>query len=314
MRIGHLYILWVVFLVLGCFSLNAQKEYVNWYFGNQAAVNFATGGPVNVTGSAMTMVDCPASISDSAGNLLFYSDATQVWDRTNNVMPNGAGLIGDLSGGQPANIVRVPCHPNLYYLFTNAAYGGSSGLRYSQIDMTLNGGLGDVVSSVKNIVLIPSASEQVLLTKDANGHDAWLIARPSNSGSFNVYHITSAGINTTPVVSTIGAYRGTGDDATGQITIDSTGTHIAMAHYTADAFELYNFDNATGVISNVLTFPNNTKAWGLEFSADGTKLYLCGWTTQYVSQFDLTNYTQMAISGSMVNMGNVQNIHCCVPG
>ena len=293
-------------LLSSYFLSYSQKEYFKWYFGNQAAMDFVPGAPVNITTSAMVMTDCSASISDSLGNLLFYSNANQIWNRNNQVMPNGSGINGNISGGQPAVIVRKPGSSNFYYLFTNDGFGGPDGLRYTLVDMNLNGGLGDVVTSQKNILLIASASEQVIAAKDANGHDAWLIAHPFNSGAFNVYHITSAGINTTPVVTTIGAYRGGAQDAaTGQITIDSTYHRIAMAHYLANAFELYDFNNSTGVISNLLTFTGYTLPWGIEFSPDGSKLYMAGWTTQYVDQFDLSTYTQAAINASVVTLGNV---------
>jgi len=295
---------WVI-LLIGFATCFAQKEYYKWYFGNQAAMDFVPGSPVNITTSAMTVVDCGASISDSVGNLLFYSNAQQVWDRTNQVMPNGNGIIGNTSGGQPAVVVRQPGSSNLYYLFTNDGFGGPDGFRYDVIDMNLNGGLGDIVAGQKNVLLIANATEQVIAAKDANGHDAWIIAHPLNTGSFYAYHITSAGINTTPVVSTIGATRGAGDDATGQITIDSTYHHIAMAHYYVNEFELYDFDNSTGILSNLLTFSNYSKPWGIEFSPDGSKLYEAGWTTQYVNQFDLSTYTVAAINASVVNLGNV---------
>ena len=269
-------------------------------------MDFVPGAPVNITTSAMTVVDCPATISDSVGNLLFYSNAQEIWDRTNQVMPNGNGIIGATSGGQPGVVIRQPGSSNLYYLFTNDGYGGPDGLRYDLIDMNLHGGLGDVVAGQKNVLLIASASEQVLAAKDANGHDAWIITHPFNSGTFNVYHITAAGINTTPVVSTVGANRGgASDDATGQITIDTGYRRIAMAHYYTGEFELYDFDNSTGIVSNVLTFSSSSKPWGIEISPDGSKLYVCGWTTQYVKQYDLSNYTQAAIDASVVNLGNV---------
>jgi hypothetical protein len=55
-----------------CFS---QGEWNNWYFGNHAAMTFNFGNPVAVLGSAMLENESVSSttVSDSLGNLLFYS-------------------------------------------------------------------------------------------------------------------------------------------------------------------------------------------------------------------------------------------------
>ena len=48
-----------------------QQEQWNWYFGTNAALNFSSGSPVAVAGSAINTTEGCATISDSAGNLLF---------------------------------------------------------------------------------------------------------------------------------------------------------------------------------------------------------------------------------------------------
>ncbi|MDB5283725.1 MAG: Protein of unknown function precursor [Bacteroidota bacterium] len=297
------------FLIFTIISSSAfcQLEYSKWYFGNQAAIDFVPTAPVPLANSAMYATDCPASISDSLGNLLFYSNGQQAWNRNHVIMPNGNGLLGHTSGGQAATIIRKPGSSNLYYLFTMTGFANSDGFRYNLVDMTLNGGLGDIVTGQKNIRLATPTCEAVVPAKDSNGRDAWIIVHPYNTSHFYSYHITSAGIDTTPVISTVGMYRGGSDpdNATGQITIDAAFHHIAYASYLGGSFELFDFNNATGVLSNAMTFTGQVKPWGIEISPDGSKLYLAGWTTQYVSQFDLSTYTQPAIAASVVNVGNV---------
>ncbi len=101
------------------------------------------------------------------------------------------------------------------------AFAGGNGLRYDLIDMNLNGGLGDIVSGQKNVVLLNPASEQIVPVVAANGNDIWIVTHPWNSSSFNVYPITCSGLSNIPLVSTIGSYRGGSntDAATGSITI-----------------------------------------------------------------------------------------------
>lgn len=289
-------------------NLIGQKEYATWYFGNKAGIDFNSGTATAITNSGMTALDNPACVSDSAGNILFYCDGTQLYDRTHTVTTNGSGLLGHVSGGHAATIVRRPGTYNLFYLFTMDAYAMSNGLRYSIVDLNLNAGLGDVVSSQKNIPLLTPASEQIVPVVHANGRDVWIITHPWNSPEFRSYLLTCNGLDTTnPVISTVGVPRtGIGDNALGEITVSPDNRHIATACYGGSYFELFDFDNATGKLSNALQLPNYTNAWGIEYSANGTKLYLTGWyLQQYVYQFDLSNYTAAAIAASQVNLGTV---------
>lgn len=292
-----------------CISLvsKAQLEYSKWYFGSNAGIDFASGTPTVLANSAMDALDNPASIADSAGNLLFYCDGTQVWNRNHQLMPNGSGLLGHLSGGHAATAVRKPGSSNLYYLFTMTAFAWPDGLRYSVIDMNLDGGLGDIVSGQKNTVLMAPASEQIIPVPHANGTDIWLITHEWNSSSFDTYLITCQGIQTTPVVSTVGQLRdGVGDNALGQINVSPDYRRVATACYGNSYFELFDFDNNTGILSNPILISNYPAAWGIEFSPDASKLYLTGWYQQdYLYQFDLSNYTQTAISGSAQLIGSI---------
>ncbi len=106
-----IFVAFAVLLIIN--SSFAQKEYYKWYFGNQAAMDFVSGAPVNITGSNMVATDNPATVSDATGNLLFYSNGLKVWNKNNMVMPNGNGLLGNLSGGYSATVVRQPGSSNL---------------------------------------------------------------------------------------------------------------------------------------------------------------------------------------------------------
>jgi len=58
-------------------SLSAQHEFDNWYFGTNAGVSFVSGIPVNLSGGQISTNEGCSSISDGAGNLLFYTRITQ---------------------------------------------------------------------------------------------------------------------------------------------------------------------------------------------------------------------------------------------
>src|SRR5688500_3859954 len=98
----------------------AQKERNIWYFGDHAGLDFNGGTPVALTNSSMHTLDNSATASDyNTGDLLFYSNGVSVWNKDHAVMPNGSGLLGDVSGGNSAFIVKQPESTSLYYLFTN---------------------------------------------------------------------------------------------------------------------------------------------------------------------------------------------------
>ena len=97
--------------------VNAQKQGNNWLFGYNAGVSWNTGVPVSFTGGQTVCDEGVGSISDAAGNLLFYTDGSTIWDKTNTPMPNGSGLLGNTSTSQDGMIVPYPGSPNLYYVF-----------------------------------------------------------------------------------------------------------------------------------------------------------------------------------------------------
>jgi len=112
----HSYI--ILFIVL-TFSLNAQKQSYNWYFGKNAGITFSPGSIARAVtdGSLVSEAGCSA-ISDSLGNILFYSNGNMVWDKSHNVMSNGTGLAGTHDAAQSSIIIAHPFNRNIYYLFT----------------------------------------------------------------------------------------------------------------------------------------------------------------------------------------------------
>lgn len=87
----------VIFLFLHA-TLYAQIENSHWCFGWNAHVIF-NSTPPNVGTAAITLghpgdSDQGASVSNAAGQLLFYTDGINVWDNTHTLMPNGSNLYG----------------------------------------------------------------------------------------------------------------------------------------------------------------------------------------------------------------------------
>src|ERR1043166_2729838 len=175
-----------------CFSislgLNSQKQTNIWYFGIYAGLDFNSGSPVVLTNGVLNTTEGCAAISGTNGALLFYTDGVSVWNNTHSVMPNGTGLQGDVSTTQSALIVKKPGNESLYYIFTLPSEGTGS-FCYSTVDMTLDGGKGDVTA--KNTVLLGNVTEKMSAAHHCNGTDIWVTVHELNSKSFYSYSVTA---------------------------------------------------------------------------------------------------------------------------
>jgi hypothetical protein len=265
-------------------SVNAQNAANHWIFGRGAKVRF-TPGPTATVVPTINTGEGSSSISDSNGNLLFYTDGIKVWDKNNNQMPNGFGLKGSPSSTHSALI--VPCSCNKYFIFTTSAAEPpnryADGLQYSVVDMNANSSLGDVVTT--NVQLLPNASEKVAGVSDGSG-GFWVVGHRMGSNQFFSYHIvTSSDCKLNPQAATISAVGatflgGTADFGQGQMKISPDGKLLALAGLTYGAgsfLELFQFNTTTGVISNLgigtARDTSNDGFYGVEFSPDSQTLY-----------------------------------------
>ena len=287
------------FLILFTLNTYAQKEGNIWYFGNNAGIDFNSGTPIALTDGQMNTMEGCASICDSLGNLLFYTDGLTVWDRTHNIMPNGIGLMGHNSSTQSAIIVKKPKSKNIYYIFTIDAEAGINGLRYSELDMNLNGGGGDITSN-KNILIITPTCEKVTVVKHRNNSDFWIITRLFNSNAFNCYLLTKDGLNVIPIINITNLYLGNnGTNAIGYLKASHNGKKIVSANTYLKNFELFDFNNSTGILSNAMTFSlNNDNPYGVEFSPDNNLLYISSQGKIKLNQYNLLSGNQQDIENS----------------
>jgi len=265
---------------------SAQNEAANWYFGQNAGIQFDDTGTLigSVNGGQLSTLEGCTTISDTNGNLLFYTDGRLVYNRNHVLMPNGSGLFGDSSSTQSALVVPLPGSDTIYYIFTvDTLIPGlgevDNGLNYSIVDMTLDGGFGDITS--KNINLLQDTSEKITaVLKDCISQSIWVIALGNVDGtttnSFNTYHafeVSTTGVNTTAVKST---FPQNINDQRGQMKVSPNGKKIVSANSSAGLF-LYDFDSNTGVLSNPLSLVISgisPFSYGAEFSQNSLRLYV----------------------------------------
>ncbi|WP_299891646.1 T9SS type B sorting domain-containing protein [uncultured Lacinutrix sp.] len=294
-----------ILLCFLCSAINAQQEASNWYFGDNAGISFDLNGNITALNDGQLATDegC-TSISDSNGNLLFYTDGRTVWNSLHQTMSNANEspfsnrLFGDASSTQSAIIIPKPNDPNIYYIFTvdtPSLDGEDLGFHFSEVDMTLNGGLGDV-TALKNQQLLSNTSEKLsAVLKDCNSQSIWVITFADenfgeSNNSFYAYEVTDTGVNTTPVVSNIGLQI---NETRGYLKFSPDGTKLAAANITSGLY-LFDFDTTTGIVSNPnainINFSTNEGSqnpYGIEFSPNNELLYVS--TYRQAGQGDFNN-------------------------
>lgn len=306
----------ILLIFLGSLSVFSQGEANFWYFGQNAAIDFNSDTPTIVTGSSLNTYEGCSSFSNSNGELLFYSDGSTVWNKNNTPMPNGNGTLkGHSSSTQSAIIVPHPGNSNLFYIFTVGAIVddiGEFGFHCYTIDMTADGGLGDVVGSEVDLSDSKNTSwtEKVASVKGSECNVYWIVSLVKNT--YYSYKVDINGLNPTPIKSIVNF---TSIDRRGYLKISPDGKYLASATFNlsndgetrSGKLHLYSFNNSTGeVANNGIELISNTTSdgepYGIEFSSNSTKLYASAnnATTNKLYQFNLES-ASIAASKTLVN-------------
>ncbi|MDC0303508.1 PKD domain-containing protein [Flavobacteriales bacterium] len=289
----------VLLLLFSYVHALGQGEANNWYFGSNAGITFNGGNPTALTNGSLATSEGCATISDSDGNLVFYTDGSFVWNRNHGQMPSGFGMMGNSSAAQSAIIVPKPGDDQHYYIFTVDAQGGANGFRYSEVDMDLAGGLGDVVTASKNTLLFSPSVEKVTAVKHANGIYVWVIAHGLSNNRYYAYLVDCNGVNS-PIITDVGQVEGA--PGWGCLTSSPNGLRLAAA-MRVQGFEVLDFDPATGVISNPILLSSPGSAYGIAFSPNSDLLYGLRINGGQIYQWDLQAGGAAAIVASIQQIG-----------
>jgi gliding motility-associated-like protein len=277
----------LIFVALGGFSFG-QNENAKWYYGWKHGIDFMTNPPSVILNSAMLAPEGSASIADSTGNLLFYTDGDTIWDKTHQIMSNGIAIGGYSEAAQPAIIIRQPGTINIYYVFT-PHFNGS---KYTIVDMSMANGNGSVTA--KAISLNYSAKEHVSATRHCNGTDYWITMHngSNTNGNIAAFPFTASGVGT-PVTSTTG-FLG----YIGSMKFSPSGSKFVIA---SGGLRIFDFDNSTGSLSAPVLLASGNW-YGCEFSPSSTVLYSSKHLDTLLYQFDLCAGSPTAIIASQTTL------------
>lgn len=303
----------IIFLIYT--NVYCQYSHENiWITGVNALVknrilDFNNGiAPVTVDSASVgtPFIVTNTSISDTLGNLLFYSNGINVYDRNFNIMPNGnylspcpwsQSLINNgLDIGQAALIIPKPNDINKYYIFHLSIdlYNNPNPIKkpgtlfFSKVDMLLNGGLGAL--SFKNDTLFRDTliADGITAVKHANGRDWWMVSHEFNSNRYYKWLITPDSI-IGPSSQFIGSVINSPDN--GQLCFSPDGSKFCIiSNPYSKKIDIYDFDRCTGMFSSFtpISFTDSSAfAVGCSFSSNSRYLYVC--SNYLIYQFDTQN-------------------------
>ena len=305
-------------LLITCFSgkILGQKQDAIWLLSNNSPIiGDKCGIDFNIL-PATTFIDyrklgffiTSASICDSTGSILFYTNGIYVANKEHNTLWNSSdfnpGYASDyywypgLGFSQGAIVLPRPDNPKKYLIFHVSgeefvAYSENQlqpfHLGMSEVDMTLDGGLGGIPVDKKNIHIIEDTIAKGRLTaiRHANGRDWWIVTHKFYS---DVFYKVLVQPDTELVTSQAVGPVQTTNDVLGMAKFSPDGSKYCFLGYEKN-IDLFDFDRCTGKLSNhmEITVPDSAPPFpytvGCEFSPSGRFLYVNTFTFLY--QFDL---------------------------
>jgi len=245
-------------------------------------------------------------ISDRGGNLLYYSNVVNIWNRNFKPLFNSDTLgIGDpLYSTKSDGSLLLPWPGDLAgrYVGFLSMNDIDDKLYLLKIDRFLDSGLGGLVDTLRyKEVWEEPVAEQLNAVRHGNGRDWWIVVRkrtPLISNEFIIALITPDGVS----------YRqsqGSGyfGNEHGTLTFSRNGDRMAAATTkglcptSPSSVALYSFNRCDGHINLIDTLPIrkcSPNAYGVAFSLDGNRIYY--------STVERTNlYQASLIDGKLVD-------------
>lgn len=276
-----------ILLLVICCGFNykgfSQKHDQIWVIGDSNSptstthggeiINFSTNPPqAYFNYRKVNMRVCNASLCDSLGNLLAYTNGCDIAGVDDEIIEGGdtinAGYVnylqcrqndnGYTSGIQSALMLPMPdttgiiftFHEHLIYTY-NPFNVITDKLLYSVVDMQQNNGKGKVIE--KDIPLVEGslAYGGLVAVKHANGKDWWIVVSDLSSNNFHILRLSKQGIIDT-FSQTIGIIPNLMGEGYGQVVFSPDGSKMYRTN-PYNPVMVYDFDRASGIFTNFST-------------------------------------------------------------
>ena len=299
--------------------LSAQRD-AFWHFGDSVVLKWDASGPVVMPKSALDGFEASSSMSDTAGNLLFYTNGNRIWNSDDMPILSGDSLIPSV-GQDPMGtmtqgtlVLPFPETPSKYVLVLT---GGIPHIRslYTVLDMDLNSGLGDLVPGERRILLDSlGLSEKTTAVRHANGRDWWVVQYRNfepitgfSDSTFKFYLLSPNGLVYSHA-QTIGL-----DGASfriGEMVFSEDGSLLGMAGLAG--VQVYGFDRCSGLLTEPKMRLGIEGGYGAAFSPNGRFFYFTTSFKKELYQYDLLsdgNADTLSLLGTgtgMLEFGQLQ--------
>lgn len=272
------------------------KQKIKWDVSNNVTFEDLSTPSLGTEGTAI--------YNDANGNLQFYSDGVQLINKNWTTTPNGNNLLANSSSTQSATFVDFPGDSNKVILFAVDAWGNlgnpfdpnepNTGLTYSIIDKTLDGGKGDIIVGKKNIPVIAPVQEKIAVYPKADCSGYWVVVLGcgADSDKFFTYSVDTTGVVVNnPVVSPVSFFH---TNPIGEMDFSPDGKHLAYTTFIDYFVGLFDFNSQTGQFSNPRRFDFNQglgSPYGVEFSPNSDFLFVaCTYFNNQLFRFALNAF------------------------
>lgn len=306
-------------------QLPPPKQY--WYFGNGAGIEFAGQDAKPITNGKTNTPEGTSVYTDKKGKLQFYTDGITVFDRTGKAMrirdkknPADTTLAGNKNATQAAIIIQQPGCKScefIYYIFTTQDINDSTHvLSYSIVDMRLNGGKGEVTAL--NIPLYSPSTERLTAVKNTKDSSYYIVTHDYKTGNIRSFNLTKQGIAPSKNYP-LSTPQTTPNSGEGQMKISTNAKRmgVIVPGPPNNILEIYDYTDTTGAISGKIVInlgPAPPKAYGLEFSEDGKKVYVSmqGDSAKGIAslllQYDLQTKDSLIIAQSRITIDSTTSV------
>ena len=256
--------------------------------------------------SFLPMDESSTSISDKDGNLLFYTNGIDIYNKLHKPMKNSENFnFSTFNDGWkkvglplPQGIIALPdpTNSNKYYLlypkirFDKAKkVPYTSSINYATIDMQGDQNNGEVL--LKDVVILNDTLNYNGITacKHGNGRDWWIIAPKFESNEYYRILLSKQGLKVLPTQIIGDTMR----SSLSQVCFSLDGKKYARNSlkytYEPAEFDIYDFDRCKGLLSNHkrIYYPTENRfAVGLSFSTNNKFAYTI--SRNKAIQWDLT--------------------------